>query len=173
MASGPGLWHRLHVSGRNYPMIVGAHVMIQSSNDAADKAFFSDVLGFCSVDAGGGFLIFAVPPSEIAVHEGGTDERHELFLMCDDVDDFIDEMKTRNIACTPAQNRGWGILTQLTLPGGGKLGVYQPLHKRPKAKTARSHGAKRETRRGRTLSSTKRRPAAKRATRPRAKARKR
>jgi hypothetical protein len=151
-------------------MIVGGHVMIQSTNDGADKAFFRDVLGLPSVDAGGGFFLFAVPPSEIAVHEGRADGTHELFLMCDDIEAFIDEMNSHDVACTPAQNRGWGILTQVTLPGGGKLGVYQPLHKRPKAKAARSKSAKRNSAKA---ASRKRRPAAKRATRPRAKARKR
>ena len=148
-------------------MIVGAHIMIQSSNYDADKAFFRDMLRLPSVDAGDGFLLFGVPPSEIAVHEG-KDATHELFLMCDDVEDFIEQMTARDVACTEAMNRGWGILTQVTLPGGGKLGVYQPLHKRPKAKGARSTSAKRKTRKI-AKASGKRRP----AKRPRAKARKR
>jgi hypothetical protein len=113
-------------------MIIGAHVMIQSSNDAADKGFFRDVLKMPSVDAGGGFLLFGVPPTEIAVH-GGSNGSHELYLMCDDVAKFISDMAARGLSATPAQNQGWGIVTQLTLPGGGKLGVYQPQHKRPKA----------------------------------------
>jgi hypothetical protein len=153
-----------------FPMIIGAHVMIQSSDDAADKAFFREVLGLPNVDAGNGFLIFAVPASEIAVHEGSTDGQHQLFLMCDDVESFIDEMNDSNTACTPAQNQGWGIITQVTLPGGGKLAVYQPLHKRPKAKAVRSGGAKRNTRKA-AKAASKRRPAAKRATRRRVKAR--
>ena len=152
-------------------MIVGAHVMIQSSNYDADKAFFRDVLRLPSVDAGGGFLLFGVPPAEIAIHEG-KDATHELFLMCDDVEDFIDEMKTRDVVCTAAMNRGWGILTQVTLPSGGKLGVYQPLHQRPKAKAARSTSTRRKTRKS-AKASSKRRPAVRRAKRPRAKARKR
>lgn len=113
-------------------MIIGAHVMIQSSNDEADKGFFRDVLKMPSVDAGGGFLLFGVPPTEIAVH-GGSNGSHELYLMCDDVAKFISEMTARGLSATPAQNQGWGIVTQLTLPGGGKLGVYQPQHKRPRA----------------------------------------
>jgi hypothetical protein len=149
-------------------MIIGAHVMIQSSDDAADKAFFRDVLGLPNVDAGNGFLIFALPACEIAVHEGSTDGQHQLFLMCDDVESFIDEMNDSNTACTPAQNQGWGIITQVTLPGGGKLAVYQPLHKRPKAKAARTGGAKRKTRKSAKVIS-KRRPVVKRATRPAAK----
>lgn len=116
-------------------MIIGAHVMIQSSNDAADKGFFRDVLKMPSVDAGRGFLLFGVPPTEIAVH-GGSNGSHELYLMCDNVAKFISEMTARGLSATPAQNQGWGIVTQLTLPGGGKLGVYQPQHKRPKAMAA-------------------------------------
>ena len=161
-------------------MIIGAHVMIQSGDDAADKAFLRDVLRFPNVDAGNGFLIFAVPSAEIAVHEGSADGHHELFLMCDDVEAFIDDMKDRDIACTPAQNQGWGIITQVTLPGGGKLGVYQPQHKRPKPTAVRSSGAKRKARKA-AKATSKRRPATKRATRsapsrakrPRARARKR
>ncbi len=111
-------------------MIIGAHVMVQSTNDAADKEFFRDVLRLPNVDAGGGFLLFGVPPAEIAVHEGAGGA-HELFLMCEDIDVFLSDMKTRGIAHTSAQNLSWGILSQITLPGGGRLGVYQPLHKRP------------------------------------------
>jgi hypothetical protein len=157
--------------GRHF-MIVGAHIMIQSSKYDADKAFFRDVLRLPSVDAGGGFLLFGVPPSEIAVHESASDGTHELFLMCDDVEDFIDDMKARDVECTAAMNRGWGILTQVTLPGGGKLGVYQALHERPKAKSASSGRTKRKARKSAKASST-RRPAARRLKRPRAKARKR
>lgn len=117
-------------------MIIGAHVMVQSSNDVADKAFFKDVLKLPNVDAGGGFLLFGVPPTEIAVHEG-RGGAHELFLMCENIESFLAEMSKRGISSTPAQNQGWGILSQITLPGGGALGVYQPLHKRPKAVAAK------------------------------------
>jgi hypothetical protein len=135
-------------------MIIGAHVMIQSSNDAADKKFFSEVLKMPSVDAGGGFLLYAVPPSEIAIHEG-SGSAHELYLMCDNVETFVAAMKKRDLACTPPQNHGWGILTQLTLPGGGKLGVYQPLHQRPKSRPAGRAGARPKPRKA-AKSSTKR-----------------
>lgn len=113
-------------------MIVGAHMMIQSSNAAADQKFFSDILKLASVDAGGGFLLYGVPPTEIAIH-GGTDDEHEIMLMCEDAEDFIAAMNELGHSTTPLQNRGWGIVTEVTLPGGGSLGVYQPLHKRPKA----------------------------------------
>jgi catechol 2,3-dioxygenase-like lactoylglutathione lyase family enzyme len=112
-------------------MIVGAHAIIYSTNAEADRAFLRDVLGLPHVDTGGGWLIFALPAAEMAVHPGDHGGRHELFLMCDDVDAFIADMDRRKIPCTPIQQQGWGRLTQVTLPGGGKLGVYQPRHARP------------------------------------------
>ncbi|MBI3675735.1 MAG: extradiol dioxygenase [Proteobacteria bacterium] len=113
-------------------MIVGAHVMIQSSNDAADKKFFSDVLKLSSIDAGGGFMLYGIPPTEIAIH-GGTNGKHEVLLMCKNAEAFVADMKKRGLSTTPLQNQGWGIVTQVSLPGGGTLGVYQPLYTRPKA----------------------------------------
>jgi hypothetical protein len=119
-------------------MIIGAHIMIQSLDDAADMAFLSDVLKLSCVDAGGGFLIFAVPPAEIAIHEADQNSVHELFFMCEDIEDFTSKMQRHGIAFTPPQNRGWGTLTEITLPGGGKLGVYEPHHARPKHKAAKT-----------------------------------
>jgi hypothetical protein len=112
-------------------MITGVHMILYSQDPDADRAFFRDVLKFSNIDAGHGWLIFGLPPSELAVHPSPTNGTHELYLMCDDVEVFITEMTKRNIACTPIQNQGWGRLTQLVLPGGGKLGVYQPRHARP------------------------------------------
>jgi hypothetical protein len=112
-------------------MLIGAHSVIYSTNAEADRVFFRDVLKLRSVDGGGGFLIFALPPTEVAVHPGNDNDKHELFLMCADVEAFIAEMKKRNVACSKAQDQRWGLLTQVTLPGGGKLGVYQPRHARP------------------------------------------
>jgi hypothetical protein len=120
-------------SGEETPtMIIGAHIMVQSMNDAADKAFLTKVLKLKSVDAGGGFLIFGVPPAEVAIHESDQNGMHELFFMVEDIEDFIEMMEENDIAYTPPANRGWGTLTEVTLPGGGKLGVYEPHHKRPK-----------------------------------------
>jgi hypothetical protein len=113
-------------------MIIGAHVMLQSMNDAADMAFLTKVLGLKSVDAGNGFLIFGVPPAEVAVHGSDKNGVHELFFMVEDIGDFVELMEESDIAYTPPANRGWGTLTEVTLPGGGKLGVYEPHHKRPK-----------------------------------------
>jgi hypothetical protein len=109
-------------------MIIGAHAIVYSRDSEADRAFLRDVLAFQGVDAGGGWLIFALPPAEVAVHPSEKNDVHELYLMCDDVEAFIAEMTERGISCTPVQDLRWGRLTQLTLPGGGKLGVYQPLH---------------------------------------------
>jgi len=114
-------------------MIIGAHTVIYSTNPDADRAFLRDVLCLPNVDVGGGWLIFGLPPSEVAVHPSDKNDLHELYLMCDDVDSFIAEMQTSNIACSPIKKQSWGLVTQLTLPGGGKLGVYQPLHARPQA----------------------------------------
>jgi hypothetical protein len=114
-------------------MINGAHSIIYSTNPDEDRAFFRDVLQLPNVDVGGGWLIFGLPPAEVAVHPSDKNDVHEFYLMCEDVEALVAEMKKRNIACGPVQNQGWGLLTQLTLPGGGKLGVYQPRHARPKA----------------------------------------
>jgi hypothetical protein len=112
-------------------MITGAHSIIYSTNPDADRAFLRDVLALTHVDAGHGWLIFGLPPSEVAVHPADTNGAQQLYLMCDDVEAFVREMTTHGIACGPVQNQGWGMLTHLTLPGGGTLGVYQPRHARP------------------------------------------
>jgi catechol 2,3-dioxygenase-like lactoylglutathione lyase family enzyme len=114
-------------------MITGAHTILYSTNPDADRAFFRDVLGLAHVDVGHGWLIFGLPPSEVAVHPSEKNNVHELYLMCDDVNAFVSEMAVRQIACSPVQDQGWGLLTSLTLPGGGKIGVYQPRHARPPA----------------------------------------
>jgi hypothetical protein len=126
-------------------MIIGAHVMLHSRDEAADRAFLSDVLKFGSVDAGDGFLIYGIPPAEIAIHGSDRNDLHQLYLMCQDIEDFVAEMAARAIAFTPPSFQGWGTATEITLPGGGKLGVYEPHHKRPKhpaAKRARKKAAK-------------------------------
>lgn len=114
-------------------MIIGAHSIIYSRKAEADRAFLQDVLKLPHVDVGNGWLIFGLPPAEVAVHPSEKNDVHEFYLMCDDVAAFVASMKKRAIACGPVQNRGWGLLTQLVLPGGGRLGVYQPRHARPRA----------------------------------------
>ena len=84
-----------------------------------------------NVDVGDGWLIFGLPPAEVAVHPSDRNDVHEFYLMTDDVDALIVELDKHDVACSPVQDEGWGLLTQVTLPGGGKLGVYQPRHARP------------------------------------------
>src|SRR5262245_60745420 len=117
-------------------MINGAHAIVYSTNPEADRAFFRDVLGLPNVDVGEGWLIFGLPPAEVAVHPSRKNDLHEFYLMCRDVDAFIAAMRKRGLKCAKATNQGWGIMTQVTLPGGGRLGVYQPRHARPKAAKA-------------------------------------
>ncbi len=112
-------------------MINGAHAIVYSTNPEADRAFFRDVLKLSNVDVGGGWLIFGLPPSELAVHPSEKNDVQALFLMCDDVNAFVAEMGRKRIACGPIQDQRWGLVTHITLPGGGRLGVYQPRHARP------------------------------------------
>jgi hypothetical protein len=112
-------------------MITGAHSILYSKQPDADRAFLRDVLKLTSVDAGHGWLIFGLPPSEVAVHPSDRNDVQEFYLMCDDVEDFVARMKQHKVTCSPVQTMGWGMLTQVTLPGGGELGVYQPRHARP------------------------------------------
>jgi catechol 2,3-dioxygenase-like lactoylglutathione lyase family enzyme len=112
-------------------MITGAHTILYSKDADADRAFLRDVLGLTGVDAGGGWLIFGLPPSEVAVHPSPTGPSHELYLLCDDVKAFVADMAARNVPCTPVADRRWGLVTEVTLPSGAKLGVYEPRHPRP------------------------------------------
>lgn len=122
--------------------ITGAHTIIYSRNAEADRRFLRDVLGFSFVDVGHGWLIFGLPPAEVAVHPSDDHESHELYLMVDDVRAFVSSMAARGVACSAARELPWGVLTQVTLPSGGKLGVYEPRHARP-ARQGRSHAAQR------------------------------
>ena len=117
-------------------MLTGAHIVVFTSNAAADAAFLRDVLALSYVDAGEGFLIFGLPPAEVAMHEaeGGGAGKHELYLICEDVQAFVAEMAERKIACDPVAERGWGSVTAVVLPSGLKLGVYESHHARPVAK---------------------------------------
>jgi len=114
-------------------MINGAHSIIYSKNPEADREFLKDVLGLPHVDVGEGWLIFGLPPAEVAVHPGDKNGVHELYLMCADIEALVATLKKRGQECGPVLNRGWGLLTEVQLPGGGKLGIYQPRHARPKA----------------------------------------
>ncbi|MGE0193715.1 MAG: VOC family protein [Planctomycetota bacterium] len=112
-------------------MLIGAHVIVYSKDAEADRAFFRDVLGWDHVDAGHGWLIFRLPPAEVAVHPLMDVEKHELYLMCKDIDAFVKSMADRGIACSEIRRQGWGDLVTFRLPGGSDLGVYQPRHASP------------------------------------------
>jgi catechol 2,3-dioxygenase-like lactoylglutathione lyase family enzyme len=110
-------------------MITGAHTIIYSENAEQTRAFFRDVLGFASVDARDGWLIFKLPPGELASHPDEHGGRHELYLMCDDVNATVAELKAKGVEFTSdITDQGWGLLTSFKLPGGGELGLYQPRH---------------------------------------------
>ncbi len=109
-------------------MITGAHSIIYSTDAEADRTFLRDVLGFPHVDVGGGWLIFGLPPAEVAIHPSDNNDVHELYLMCEDIEALIALMTDHNIDCSPAHEERWGLRTHVTLPGGGKLGIYQPKH---------------------------------------------
>ena len=124
-------------------MITGAHLLLYSSDPEADRIFFRDILGFRFVDDGGGWLIFALPPSEAAVHPlsenappPAADTGHELVgatlhLMCDDLPSVMKSLKAKNVSCTAVEKQPWGTCTTVRLPSGGSIGLYQPTHKTP------------------------------------------
>jgi catechol 2,3-dioxygenase-like lactoylglutathione lyase family enzyme len=119
-------------------MIFGAHVLLYSTDPEADRAFFRDVLQFRNVDVGGGWLIFALPPSELAVHpaDGPFAQKHAghsllgavVYLMCDEVRETVKGLQAKNVVCGDIQQEPWGITTTVRLPSGGEVGLYQPLH---------------------------------------------
>ncbi|MFC5180130.1 VOC family protein [Actinomadura harenae] len=127
-------------------MINGAHVVVYSEDADADRAFLRDVLGFPHVDVGGGWLIFRLPPAELAAHptEPGAHptehathpsdgpSAHELYLMCDDVTATVDDLTEKGVEFPEAiTDAGWGLLTRLRLPSGAQLGLYEPRHPTP------------------------------------------
>jgi catechol 2,3-dioxygenase-like lactoylglutathione lyase family enzyme len=113
--------------GHDSAMISGAHFVLFSTDAEADRAFLRDVLGFDSVDAGGGWLIFAFPPAEAAVHPGEVPAA-ELYLMCDNLDAEMRALAGRGVACAPVEEARWGSITKIKLPSGAELGLYQPKH---------------------------------------------
>jgi catechol 2,3-dioxygenase-like lactoylglutathione lyase family enzyme len=111
-------------------MINGAHIVLYTADAEADRAFFRDVLQFPSVDAGHGWLIFALPPSEAAFHDAEHNDKHELYFMCDDIAATLRDLKKKKVAVSAVKEERWGMLATVTLPGGGKVGIYQPKHPR-------------------------------------------
>ena len=108
-------------------MIFGAHLILFSTDAEADRAFLSTVLGLESVDAGGGWLIFALPPAEAAVHPDEAPGAG-LYLMCDDLEAEMASLAEHGVTCTPVEEARWGRVTSVPLPGGGSVGLYQPRH---------------------------------------------
>ena len=113
-------------------VIFGAHLIVYTTDAEADRAFLRDALGFEGVDAGDGWLIFALPPAEIAVHPSDAGGRHELYLMCDDIDATVRELHGKGVELArEVSDQGWGRLTAIRLPGGGEIGLYEPHHPTP------------------------------------------
>ena len=112
-------------------MINGAHIVLYSQDPEGDRAFFRDVLQLPSVDAGHGWLIFALPPAEAAFHDSEDTGKHELFFMCDDIAATLRDLTAKSVPVSAVSEQRWGTLATLTLPSGGKLGLYQPKHARP------------------------------------------
>jgi catechol 2,3-dioxygenase-like lactoylglutathione lyase family enzyme len=109
-------------------MFSGAHVIVYSKNAEADRAFFRDVLGFKSVDAGHGWLIFALPPAEAAIHPSDAGGARELYFMCDDLKAEMASLAKKGVECSKVEEARWGSITKMRLPGGGEVGLYQPKH---------------------------------------------
>jgi predicted enzyme related to lactoylglutathione lyase len=113
-------------------MITGVHAIIFTNDADGVRAFFRDVLEFPSVDAGQGWLIFALPPAELAAHPAGDAGHHELYLMCDDARTTVDELERNGVEFSrPISDEGFGLMTAIKLPGGAKLGLYEPRHPTP------------------------------------------
>jgi catechol 2,3-dioxygenase-like lactoylglutathione lyase family enzyme len=120
------------------PGIIGAHVLLYSDNPEADRAFFRDILGFPAVDAGGGWLIFALPPAEVGIHPSDGERcqlhggRHllgsVLYLMCDHLTVLMKTLQSEGVTCSPVEAEDWGTKTTIRLPSGGEVGLYQPTH---------------------------------------------
>jgi hypothetical protein len=112
-------------------MINGAHIIIYSRDAEADKNFIKSILKFQYVDVNNGWLIFKLPPAEVAVHPSDENDLHEFYLMTDSLDSEIKTLKKEGVECDSVTQQGWGRSTRLKLPGGGSLGLYEPRHARP------------------------------------------
>ena len=133
-------------------MIIGAHIVIYTNDAEADRAFLRDVMKFPAVDAGHGWLIFALPPAEAAFHPADENGRHELHLLCDDIEAEMKRLKALRVACSKVTEAPWGRVTRMRLPGGGELSLYQPKHPtaiaanlRPQRRQAPARANKRST----------------------------
>lgn len=110
-------------------MITGQHSIIYTADADADRAFFRDVLEFPTTDAGEGWLIFRMPPAELAFHPIHEAAAHEIYLMCDDVQETVETLTAKGVEfTTPISDRGWGLMTSIRTPGGSEIGLYEPRH---------------------------------------------
>jgi hypothetical protein len=113
--------------GQYVSMVFGAHLVLYSKDADADRRFLSETLGIRSIDAGHGWLIFAMPPAEAAVHPAAAPGA-ELYLMCDDLTAEVESLVARGVTCAPVEEARWGSITKIALPGGGTIGLYEPKH---------------------------------------------
>jgi catechol 2,3-dioxygenase-like lactoylglutathione lyase family enzyme len=113
-------------------VITGAHTIVFGRDADAARRFFGEALGFASVDAGDGWLIFALPPAELAVHPTNEEPKHELYLMCDDIESTLDDLAAKGVeVLAPVSNEGFGMMTRIRVPGAGEMGIYEPRHPIP------------------------------------------
>ena len=113
-------------------MITGVHAIVFTKEPEAVRAFFRDVLALPSVDAGGGWPIFALPPAELSAHPSDDESHHELYLMCDDIEATVGELKGKGVEFSAdIADVGWGLMTRLRLPDGSELPLYEPKHPSP------------------------------------------
>jgi predicted enzyme related to lactoylglutathione lyase len=113
-------------------VITGIHAIVFSPDAAKVRAFFADVLGMPSADAGGGWLIFALPPAELAVHPADGPSHHELYFMCDDIQATLAELRDKGVEVTrDVSDQGWGLLAAIRLPDGSEFAIYEPRHPSP------------------------------------------
>jgi predicted enzyme related to lactoylglutathione lyase len=124
-------------------VITGVHAIVFTEDADGTRSFFRDVLGLPHFDAGGGWLIFALPPAELAAHPTEGPSRHELYLMCDDVEKTVEELRRRGVDIVrPISDEGFGLETALRMPDGGELGLYEPRHPSPLGPARESAGAR-------------------------------
>jgi catechol 2,3-dioxygenase-like lactoylglutathione lyase family enzyme len=110
-------------------VLIGAHTILFARDPEAARAFFAEMLGFDGVEAGGGWTIFALPPAELAVHPTDGEPRHELYLMCDDIEATLADLRGRGVeVAQPVRDERWGRLAAIRIPGLGELGIYEPRH---------------------------------------------
>lgn len=139
-------------------MITGIHAMFYTKRAEEMREFLREVLELPWVDAGGGWPIFAAPPTDLAVHETDENSGHELYLICDDIAKVTKKLAEHGIRSTPVADRGWGLATELQLPSGDVIGIYEPRHPRPHKVRKKSRVKKKAHARPTTRSKTKSRP---------------